>query len=234
VNQFSARVMGPNNLRAVFFDIDGVLLDSLPQHLRFCADKAREYGLFKLEMPSVESFRRMVSRGTSASPMLNFFLAVAFPAAQARRGVQDYQHQFMPRYRPDKFRGVDAMLERLTAAGLLLGLVTANIRANVEPALSDTMRYFDHRSLYFFDRYPEPKAKTWCLTEGARILKLTPEQCVYIGDQPADAVAASAAGLSFLGVSYGWSLPPDDPPFPIVDSVSAIADELLAAMAPKC
>jgi N-acetyl-D-muramate 6-phosphate phosphatase len=126
------------------------------------------------------------------------------------------------------------MLKRLTAAGLSLGLVTANIRANVEPALSDTIRYFDHRSRCFVDSNPEPKDKTWCLAEGARILELAPERCLYIGDQPADAVAALAVGFSFLGVSYGWSLPPDDPPFPIVDSVPAIADELLACIAPKC
>jgi phosphoglycolate phosphatase-like HAD superfamily hydrolase len=222
-----------SDLRAAFFDVDGVLLDSLPQHLRFCADKAREYGLFELQMPSVESFRQMVSRGVSASPMLNFFLAVGFSAPQARRGVRDYQRQFMPRYRPDKFPGIDAMLERFTDAGLSLGLVTSNIRANVEPALSDTMRYFDHRCLYFFDSYPEPQDKTWYLTEGTRVLELTPEQCLYVGDQPADAVAASAAGLSFLGVSYGWGLPPDDAPFPIVDSVSAIAAEVMAANAPQ-
>ena len=29
----------------VFFDVDGVLLDSLPKHLAICADKAREYGV---------------------------------------------------------------------------------------------------------------------------------------------------------------------------------------------
>src|SRR5262249_29474188 len=33
--------MGPREL--VFFDVDGVLLDSLPQHLRICADKASEF-----------------------------------------------------------------------------------------------------------------------------------------------------------------------------------------------
>jgi phosphoglycolate phosphatase-like HAD superfamily hydrolase len=219
----------PNGLRAVFFDVDGVLLDSLPQHLRFCEDKAREYGLRELQMPSVETFRQMVRRGVSASPMLNFFLAVGFPAPLASRGVRDYQLQFMSHYRPDKFPGTDAMLERLTDEGLSLGLVTSNIRANVEPALSDTMRFFDHRCMYFFDHFPEPQDKPWCLTEGTRILELTPEQCLYVGDQPADAAAAITAGQSFLGVSYGWGLPLDDAPFPIVDSVSAIADQLLAA-----
>ena len=229
VRALKERPVIQNNLRAAFFDADGVLIDSLPQHLRFCADKAREYGLRELQMPSVETFKQMVGRGVSASPMLNFFLAVGFPAPQASRGVRDYQLQFMSHYRPDKYPGIDAMLARLANAGLSLGLVTSNIRANIEPALSETMRFFDRRCVFYLDQFLEPRDKTWCLAESTRSLKLTPQQCLYVGDQPSDAAAASIAGLSFLGVSYGWGLVPDKARFPIVDNVSAVADKLLGS-----
>ncbi|MGZ5267125.1 MAG: hypothetical protein ACXWCC_10055, partial [Caldimonas sp.] len=52
----------------VFFDVDGVLLDSLPQHLAICSDKAREYGL-RLSIPDVQGFRRLVAAGVKVSPM---------------------------------------------------------------------------------------------------------------------------------------------------------------------
>ena len=65
-------------LKGVFFDVDGVLVDSLPQHLQICRDKAAEFGL-NLRIPSIDEFRQLVSRGTKVSPMRCFFLAVGFP-----------------------------------------------------------------------------------------------------------------------------------------------------------
>ena len=219
-------------VRAVFLDVDGVLLDSLPQHLRFCADMAREYGLQDLEIPTIEDFKRMVSRGVIVSPMLHFFLAVGFPPPLAKRGVEDYEREFMQRCRPVPFPGIQDMLKRLSDAGLALGLVTSNTRANVEPALSDAMRYFDPRCLFYFDRYPEARDKAWCLAEGTRTLRLAPARSIYVGDQPGDADAARAAGLQFLGVSYGWGLQPGEVSMYTVDSVHAVADALLANSAP--
>lgn len=213
-------------LEAVFFDIDGVLIDSLPQHLQICRDKAIEFGL-KLEIPSVERFREMVRQGTKVSPMRYFFLAVGFPPALADRAVVDYDNEFMELYRPKPFAGVERLLSKLHNAGLTLGLVTSNIRANIEPALGTAIQYFDQRCLFYFDRYPEKKSKPWCLAEGAHILRLPLNECVYVGDQPADAVAAKEAGTQFLGVTYGWGITDDDVQYEQAKSILEIADKLI-------
>ena len=165
--------MGSLAPRAVFLDVDGVLLDSLPQHLAICRDKAREYGLAALAIPDVDGFRRLVREGESVSPMLNFFLALGFPPEMARRGVADYEREFMQRYQPLPFPGVEQMLAHLKAAGLQLGLVTANTAGNVEPALGNAMRHFDPRCLFYVDRFPDARSKAWCLAEGARVLELS-------------------------------------------------------------
>lgn len=216
-------------LRAAFFDVDGVLVDSLPQHLAICRDKAIEFGL-QLRIPSIDEFRRLVSEGTKVSPMRDFFLAVGFPEVLAERAVAAYQIEFMQRYQPKAFAGVKQMLIVLRSAGLKLGLVTSNTRANVVPALGDAMQYFEESCLFFFDRYSEPKAKSWCLTEGAHILDLDPQACVYVGDQPADAAAASDAGVRFLGVTYGWSIFNEDQ-YETVSSVAEIPLKLIAQRA---
>jgi phosphoglycolate phosphatase-like HAD superfamily hydrolase len=152
--------------RAVFFDVDGVLVDSLPQHLQICHDKAMEFGL-NLKIPTVDEFRQLIRRGTKVSPMRYFFLAVGFPEDFAARAVADYEREFIQRYRPKVFAGVNKMLNTLQTAGLKLGLVTSNTRANVVPALGNAMQYFEESCLFFVDRYPEPKPKSWCLAEGA-------------------------------------------------------------------
>jgi phosphoglycolate phosphatase-like HAD superfamily hydrolase len=210
----------------VFFDVDGVLLDSLPQHLAMCRDKAREYGL-TLDVPDVQQFRRMVASGVKVSPMLDFFLAVGFPPRLAAQAVDAYESEFARRYRPVMFPGIGAMLQRLKIAGHRLGLVTSNIAANVEPPLRDVMANFDRRCLFYIDRYDPPRSKTWCLLEGARVLGARPQDCVFVGDQPADAAAARDGGWDFLGVSYGWGLPADDPAAQIVDTPAQIADAIL-------
>jgi phosphoglycolate phosphatase len=223
--------VNPDPLRAVFFDVDGVLLDSLPQHLRYCALKAREYGL-DLRLPDVEELRDAISRGLRVSPMLHFFLAIGFPPGFAERGVADYEREFAQRCPPLPFAGVDAMLRRVARAGLVLGLVTSNTRDNVEPALSATMPLFDPRAVFFFEPGREGRDKRWCLDEGARRLQVPPSSCVYVGDQPADRSAAIAAGVRFLGVRYGWGFLHADPALALVDSVPAIADALLREQPP--
>ena len=212
--------------RAVFFDVDGVLVDSLPQHLKICHDKAIEFGL-RLKIPTVDEFRQLVRRGTKVSPMLYFFLAVGFPEDCARRAVLDYEREFMQRYRPNVFPGLNKMVTTLHSAGYRLGIVTSNTRANVVPALGDAMHYFEESCLFFFDRYSEPKAKSWALAEGARLLGLAPQACVYVGDQPADATAAREAGVRFLGVTYGWGISEDDKQYETAKSITEIPHKLM-------
>ncbi len=215
----------PQFLQAVFFDVDGVLIDSLPQHLQICQDKANEFGL-DLEVPTVDGFRQMISRGTKVSPMRDFFKAVGFPEATLDRAVVDYEREFMEGYGPRAFAGVDPMLRALRRSGLKLGIATSNTRANVVPALAESMELFDEPCLFFYDRYAVPPAKSWCLAEGARILDVDPSSCVYVGDQPADARAAEEAGLKFLAVTFGWGIVAGDARFETAATIAEIPDKI--------
>jgi HAD superfamily hydrolase (TIGR01509 family) len=215
------------SLAAVFFDVDGVLLDSLPQHLQICRDKAAEFGL-NLKIPTVDEMRRIISRGVKVSPMSEFFRAVGFPATLIKRAVADYEGEFMKHYRPNAFPGVTEALTALHKAGLKLGLVTSNTRSNILPALAHVIHYFEDSCVFFYDDYPEPRPKVWFLAEGARILRLAPSRCVYVGDQPADADAAQAAGFQFLGVSYGWGIEWRGGQLEFVANVRDIPDRLTA------
>lgn len=218
----------PSHSSAVFFDVDGVLIDSLPEHLRICRDKAQEYGLTGVVVPDAAELRRQVSRGTQVSPMLNFFLAVGFPQAAAARAVREYEQDFAARYCPQPFPGIEPMLRRLRANGIELGLVTSNIRANVDPVLGAVLDHFDPSCRFYFDSAGGPMAKSEYLREGMRRLNLTPERCTYVGDQPADARAALEAPVHFLGVTFGWGLVAGQKDLVLVDSVAEIADALLA------
>ncbi|NML30150.1 HAD family hydrolase [Paraburkholderia antibiotica] len=209
--------------RVAFFDVDGVLLDSLPQHLAFCRDKAREYGLENVKVPSVSDFRKLIGAGVRVSPMYDFFVAVGFPPHWAEQGVADYDRDFLNGYRPRPFDGIAELLGSLDNAGFTLGLVTLNVRANVEPALGRLMRYFEPRCTFYYDSYPgNARLKSEALKAGAQALRVAASDCIYVGDQTGDWQAADAAGFLFVPVTYGWGFAGSEPLNNAVDSPAAL------------
>jgi len=213
--------------RAVVFDVDGVLVDSLPAHLEMCVELGHEYGL-ELAIPSVSEFKRLVRRGVIISPMREFFRAVGFPEDLAHAADQEYERSFAQRFSPLPFAGVADLLASLRSAGIELGIVSSNTRANVEKALGPLLSAFGAGRVFTRD-HATARTKKDALAELA--LELPRSRILYVGDQPADAQAARAAGLPFIGVTYGWGFAPGDEivPGPVEGSVLVESPEALAA-----
>jgi N-acetyl-D-muramate 6-phosphate phosphatase len=212
-------------LSSVIFDVDGVLLDSLRPHLQICKDKNREYDL-GLSIPDPGDFKKMVRQGVKISPMKYFFEAVGFPNDYAEKAFAQYKENFMRDYAPKPFPQVGDMLSKLTLAGLRLGIVTSNVRSNVDAALGPSMRFFQPECILTKDdTATESKADTLLLA--AKRLRVETIDTVYVGDQPADWRAAQAARMNFLGVSYGWGISEEDDEFPVVRNVMDIAEHIL-------
>ncbi len=209
-----------SSLRVVLFDVDGVLLDSLTPHLRICEDKNREYGL-GLKIPNASQFKEIVRKGTRISPMNYFFLAVGFPEEFAAKAYLEYQRIFMEVYAPAPFPSVHWTLKSLQDAGLQMGIVTSNFRANVVKALGNSIGFFHPECIYSKDNMAGI-SKGEAIASAMAKLKASPSETIFVGDQPADWEAAKAAGVKFLGVTYGWGISDEDKEFPTVREVSEI------------
>jgi phosphoglycolate phosphatase-like HAD superfamily hydrolase len=204
---------------AVFFDVDGVLIDSLAAHLKFCKDLAEKASL-PIKIPSVEEFRGLAVSGRKISPMSDFFLAVGFPENAVDAAVKDYEANFANQSKLEMFDGVPAVLMILRKSGSKLGLVTSNIRGNVEAVLgSETMGLFDPAAM-FFHEIGIPKSRQ--LERAVAALQVDVKRCVFVGDLPADEVAAKETGAKFVGVTYGWGFAAGDQNFETAASVFAI------------
>src|SRR5271165_5966085 len=214
------------HFRVALFDVDGVLLDSLGPHLKICEDKNEEYGL-GLSIPGPDEFRKMVRGGVRISPMKYFFLAVGFPELYAEMADRQYEAIFTRDYKPAPFAGVPEMLRALHDAGMKMGTVTSNVRANVVDALGESVQFLDSKCIFCKDDSAQLSKSESIITAMAE-LQAQPAETVYVGDQPADRVAAESAGVQFLGVSYGWGISQDDNGFPIVSTVDAIRRYILS------
>jgi phosphoglycolate phosphatase len=209
---------------AIFFDVDGVLIDSLEAHLQICRDKSREFGL-NVAIPEAPEFRELVRSGVSVSPMKQFFVAVGFPEPWAERANEDYKREFVQRYALAPFSGVREMLIELAGTGVALGVVTSNTRANVKSALRESASLFRPDLLFTVDD-PRRLGKAEALRAGAAGVEIATRLAIYVGDQPKDFEAARDAGTQFLGVTFGWGISPRDTQFDTVDSVEELTREL--------
>lgn len=121
------------------------------------------------------------------------------------------------------FPGIGSLLRKLQSKDVVLGALTnacvayahAVLKVNSE-ALSyassssssstdtlDTSIYSSFPSIRGADNVPAAKPAPDGLLQVCQDLGLSPESCVYIGDSPSDAVAASAAGMPSIGVLWG-------------------------------
>ncbi|MDD5634875.1 MAG: HAD hydrolase-like protein [Candidatus Omnitrophica bacterium] len=210
---------------AVLFDVDGVLLDSLTPHLQICKDKNEEYGL-GLTIPHTDDFRSMVRKGVKISPMSFFFKAVGFPEKYAEMAFLQYKEVFMRDYSPKPFLKIEEMLLKLSSSGFNLGIVTSNVRTNIDKAIGPSMRFFNQKCIFTMES-SKSSSKKEALLLIAKELSVDISTLIYVGDQPSDWREAQTAGANFLGVSYGWGISKEDNEFPVVDSPNGVVDYLL-------
>ena len=110
----------PDDIRGVFFDLDGTLLDSAPDLYLALQTQCAEEGV---PVPPYATVRRVVSRGATA--VLRCAFGTRGEAALARlvpRYLALYQAVMAQQTRA--FTGVDELLARIEARGWAWGIVT--------------------------------------------------------------------------------------------------------------
>ena len=193
--------------RAVLFDLDGTLLDSAPDML--AAINIMRAGRDRPPMALAE-LRPQVSRGARA------MAAAAFPDVDADERER-WIPEFLDRYQQQlgrhgaPFEGVEAMLARLESAGTVWGIVTNKpeyLATQLIPLLGWQERC---AVLIGGDTLAARKPDPLPLTVAADRIGIAPTDCVYVGDDERDILAARAAGMSSVVALWGYRLPDDDP-----------------------
>jgi phosphoglycolate phosphatase len=102
--------------------------------------------------------------------------------------------------------GVEDLLERLTRAGILLGLTTGGLEAAAHAKLGrGVLNHFFFIGGYGSDSEDRVELTRVGILRGKRMLdgRLDPDEVLVVGDTPLDVAAASGAGAVSVGVASG-------------------------------
>ena len=192
--------------KLVLFDLDGTLLDSLPDLYSASLSMANSLKITPPSLPQVEQWI-----GNGAAVLVQRILANEFqPSAVDPRFDQGlalfmdaYQHLGSRQSR--LYSGVEALLSELHQKGVKQGVITNKPSRFTEPLLSQfgILHYFD--LVYSGDSFTEKKPHPMPLLEAALKVGVNLEECLMIGDSSNDINAAKACGMPCLGVRGGYN-----------------------------
>ena len=185
--------------KAVLFDLDGTLVDSVGAYLEVARVAAQAYGLEVTE----SHVRHALATGS------NFWKGVV--PADRRDGdavmkeLSAHAGREWPRVLREHgkvFQGLAKTLDAMQRMGIRLGIVSG-ARPEVLELLreDDVLDRFDSIVLGadVSRRKPDPEGILKCL----KALGVAPESAVYVGDTPVDIQASRAAGTHAVGVLSG-------------------------------
>ncbi len=213
---------------AVLLDLDGTLLDTIPD-LAHAANAMR----LDLSLPALPQEQIATFVGKGVDNLIQRTLAADLNGSappqplfdQGRASFYRHYHQ-VNGTKSVLFDGVIPGLKALRDLGLRLAVVTNKPTEFTLPLLERTGLDGFMQAVVCGDTLPERKPHPAPMLHACALLQSTPARSLAIGDSINDALSARAAGCTVLAVPYGYnegqsvqSLDVDD----IVDTIEAAA-----------
>ena len=184
-------------VRALIFDMDGTMIDSMGHHRLSWLEFARRHGL---AIEADELMRRTTGRtGTECMNEL-FGRTVDADEAAALVGEKEdlYRTLFAPVFR--EVAGFRAFAARAQRQGLGIGVGTAGDRHNIAFAMRHLAMAPPPQVIVGGDEGLPGKPDPAIFLEVARRLAVVPAQCVVFEDAPLGIEAARRAGMTAVAV----------------------------------
>lgn len=197
-----------NELRAVLFDLDGVVFDTEPQYSVFWGAVCRE---FRPDYPGLEN----VMKGQTLVQIFDgYFHGMAAEQREIVRRLDAYEGQMSYDYVPGFLTFIRALREQ----GVMTAVVTSSNQAKmaaVYQAHPDFPKMFD--AVLTSEDFEESKPSPDCFLKAAARLGATSEECMVCEDSFNGLKAGRAARMAVLGLSTTNS----------ADSISPLCDRVV-------
>ncbi|HUD97918.1 MAG TPA: HAD-IA family hydrolase [Woeseiaceae bacterium] len=192
---------------AVFFDLDGTLVDTAPDMVSILCDLLKDNGFGPLPYATA---RASVSNGAAG------LIKLAFPDIDDV-GRQRLHRDYLERYEQAVcvgsvvYPGLLEVLDQLESEGRPWGVVTNKPRRMTEPLLAELGLAGRAACIVSGDTLPQRKPDPAPLLLASRLAGVTPARSVYVGDAERDIAAGRAAGMATIAAAYGYIVAGDDP-----------------------
>ncbi len=193
---------------AVFFDLDGTLVDTAPDFFRVINQLLVSEGR---EPMRLEDVRVGVSGGSKT------LIGTAFGLPEDDPTFEPLRQRLLDLYLAGVadesllFPGFDHLLRRLDAAGIRWGVVTNKPRRFSSPLLEHLGLTPRLAALVCADDLPRTKPHPDPLFLAARTAQVEPSGSWYVGDHLRDIQAGRAAGMTTVAAAYGYLEADADP-----------------------
>lgn len=194
--------------RAILFDLDGTLVDTAPDLGYALNELLKEQGSPPIEASKI---RAVASHGSEGLLRLGFGVDQQDPRFVA------LQQRFLSLYEANLlrqsalFNGFDTILNTLDQLGIRWGVVTNKPTYLTEPILSGLGLLDRLATVVCGDTLPQRKPDPAPLFHATKMLGLTPQECLYLGDAERDVQAAKNAKMPVLIAHYGYLSQQDMP-----------------------
>ncbi|MCW4052197.1 MAG: HAD family hydrolase [Candidatus Bathyarchaeota archaeon] len=183
-------------LKAVVFDVDGVLIDSIGIILDAYRKTAEMLGL---RIPSEQEVMRLMG-----GPLMKIVEAL-WPNANAKLYVKEFRNLFMDKdlMVPEIEGSVDAV-KKIRESGFRIGVVSGKIQFFIEKHLREAgfnINWFEAVGSFEATKKhkPDPDPLLYVIDK----LKAKPEEAIYVGDAVFDYECARNAEVEFVAVLTG-------------------------------
>lgn len=192
--------------RLVAFDLDGTLIDSVPD-LAVAVQQALDK--LDLPLPTEERVRDWVGNGAPVLVERALTWALGHPPeddlqARALDAFMEY-YAAAPNALTTLYPGVKTALEALHQAGFTFALITNKPERFIKPIL-EHFGLLEWFSLWVGgDTLAEKKPSPLPLLHIAAACNVAPSECLMVGDSRHDVEAGKAAGFATLALPYGYN-----------------------------
>ncbi len=189
---------------AVIFDMDGVLIESMQQHVRAWQEVFREYGV---EIAPHEIFEREGEKARLTTQVLARRHGLDLGPEDMELLVSKKRELYM-QHAPASLRpAARQTLEECRKLRLKTAIVTGSVLKNLRKAIPpEELSYFDvivtSEEVVNSKPHPEP------YLSAARQLDIAPEKCLVFENAPLGIRSAKAAGMTCIALTT--TLPPEE------------------------
>ena len=196
---YGLRPVSPT-IRAVLFDLDGTLVDNMPFHIDAWIETARSLGR---EITAATVMRDFAGRRNEEilPALLGRAMSPSEVASIADAKEARYRELFGPHVAP--LRGAVALLDELTAHGVLCGIASAAPKPNRDFVLEALGLRSRFRAVVGAEEVTRGKPAPDLFLLGASRLGVDPREVLVFEDAHLGVQAAVAAGMLACGVTTG-------------------------------